>query len=139
MAAAAFHSDSYRCAFSFAGISSLGLLLSEQARPYGRDSVAVDELRGDLGHATLAQLDAASPAKRAPSVAIPLMLVYGDQDTIVPPEQSDLMARAMTAAGKSVEVVALPGENHYLTKTKTRTEMLHPARGVPGQEPPTTP
>jgi dipeptidyl aminopeptidase/acylaminoacyl peptidase len=124
MAGAAFHSDSYRCAFSFAGVSSLGLLLSEEARPYGADSVAVDELRGDLGRATQAQLEAASPAKHAQSVTIPLMLVYGDQDTIVPPEQSDLMARAMMAAGKPVELTVLAGENHYLTKTKTRTEML---------------
>lgn len=124
MAGAAFHSDSYRCAFSYAGLSSLGLLLTEEGRAYGPDSAAIDALRADLGQATLAQLEAASPAKHAQTVAIPLMLVYGDQDTVVLPEQSDLMARAMAAAGRPVQVVMLHGDNHYLTRTQTRTEML---------------
>jgi dipeptidyl aminopeptidase/acylaminoacyl peptidase len=124
MAGAAFHSDRYRCAFSYAGISSLGLLLNEEARSYGRDSASMEELRGDVGSATLAQLEAASPAKHAASVAIPLMLIHGDQDTVVPLEQSQLMARAMAAAGKPMDLVVLSGENHYLTRTQTRAEML---------------
>jgi dipeptidyl aminopeptidase/acylaminoacyl peptidase len=34
------------------------------------------------------------------------------------------MEKAMKAAGKSVEFITLSGENHYLTKSATRTQTL---------------
>jgi dipeptidyl aminopeptidase/acylaminoacyl peptidase len=42
----------------------------------------------------------------------------------VPIEQSLNMAKALTAAGKPVEMVTLPEENHYLTRAATRTQTL---------------
>jgi dienelactone hydrolase len=139
MAGAAFHSDSYRCAASFGGISDLGQLITEQLRTYGRDSRTIDGLRGDLGRASLAQLDAASPAKHANSVAIPLLLMHADQDTIVPMEQSTLMARAMTRAGKPVDLAVIHADNHYLVQAQTRTEMLTRLGGFLAKNLPTTP
>lgn len=124
LAAAAYHSDSYRCAVSIAGISNLGLLLNQQARAYGRESAALDSLRGDLGRSNLAQLDAASPVRSVKQVAIPLLLIHGDQDTVAAPEQSTVMAKAMTTAGKPVQLVLLKGENHYLTKPESRLQTL---------------
>ncbi len=57
------------------------------------------------------------------------------QDTVVPIEQSQLMANAMKAAGKPVEFVTLANENHYLTKAATRTQTPGSAPGLPGEEP----
>jgi dipeptidyl aminopeptidase/acylaminoacyl peptidase len=34
------------------------------------------------------------------------------------------MANALKAAGKPVEYVVLAGENHYMTRSATRTQML---------------
>ena len=39
-------------------------------------------------------------------------------------EQSEIMARAMQAAGKPVEFVALAGEDHWLSRSETRLQML---------------
>jgi pimeloyl-ACP methyl ester carboxylesterase len=124
MAGAAFHSDSYRCAVAIAGISDLGLLLVEESRVYGRDSTALEELRGELSKTSMEGLAAASPGRHAGEVRIPLLLIHGDQDTVVPLEQSMAMQRAMAAAKKPVELVVLQGENHYLTRAQTRTQTL---------------
>lgn len=139
MAAAAFHSDRYRCAVSLAGISHLGLLLTEEGRIYGRDSGALDELRGDLSQAGGPKLEAASPALHAASVSIPLLLIHGDQDTVVPMEQSNRMVQAMEAAHRPVDFVVLKGENHYLVHGSTRTEALARIGDFLGKNLPVTP
>ena len=65
-----------------------------------------------------------SPAYHADGVRIPLLLIHGDKDTVVPIEQSEEMVEAMKHAGKPVQFVTLTGDNHYLTKSATRTQFL---------------
>lgn len=124
MAGAAFHSDDYRCAAAIAGVADLGLLLGESVNLYGKDSAAQEQLRAMLGQSSSQKLAQTSPAQHAANIKIPLLLIHGDQDTVVPPEQSEMMVKAMKAAGRPVEYVVLAGENHYLTKSATRTQML---------------
>ncbi|HEX5264971.1 MAG TPA: prolyl oligopeptidase family serine peptidase, partial [Phenylobacterium sp.] len=71
-----------------------------------------------------ALLASTSPARHAGSVGIPILLIHGDKDTVVPIEQSQRMADAMKAAGKPVEFITLADENHYLVKSATRTQTL---------------
>jgi len=52
------------------------------------------------------------------------MLMHGPDDTVVPIRQTYIMADAMKRAGKPVEVVELAGEDHWLSRGATRTEML---------------
>jgi dipeptidyl aminopeptidase/acylaminoacyl peptidase len=124
LAGATMHPEAYRCAASIAGVADLGLLLVEKKRLYGADSVSMDSWRRALGDAPLAKLQATSPSHLAAKARAPVLLIHGDRDTIVPFEQSTVMADALKAAGKSVELVALPNENHYLTHAATRTRML---------------
>jgi dienelactone hydrolase len=124
LAGAAFHSDAYRCAASFAGISDLGLLGVEEGRLYGRDSSGMKEFHDMLGKASPEKLAQVSPAKHAADVNIPVLLIHGDKDTVVQLEQTTLMADALKGAGKPVETVILADENHYLTRASTRTQML---------------
>ncbi len=124
MAGAAFHPDAYRCAAAIAGVSDLGLLLGENVNLYGKDSAAQEQLRVMLGQSTSQKLASTSPAQHAGDIKIPLLLIHGDQDTVVPPEQSEVMVKAMRAANRPVEYVVMVGENHYLTKSATRTQML---------------
>ncbi len=42
----------------------------------------------------------------------PFLLIYGDQDEIVPPEQSRLLAERLSAAGEDVTVVEMRGSGH---------------------------
>jgi dipeptidyl aminopeptidase/acylaminoacyl peptidase len=55
---------------------------------------------------------------------LPILLIHGTNDTVVPIEQSRLMAAALTKAGKSVQLVTLESEDHWLTSGETRLQML---------------
>lgn len=64
---------------------------------------------------------AASPAALLPS-GVPLLLVHGGRDDIVPPGQSRAYAEAAAAAGDEVELVELPDADHFDV-----VEVGHPA------------
>jgi dipeptidyl aminopeptidase/acylaminoacyl peptidase len=57
-------------------------------------------------------------------VRAPVLLIHGRDDTVVPIAQSQLMQRALAAAGKSVQLVELEGEDHWLSRPQTRLETL---------------
>lgn len=124
LAGASLHPDAYRCAASIAGISHLGQFIIEKSRTYGRASGTIDELKAKLGAASSAKLLDQSPARHADDVKVPVLLIHGDEDTVVDIAQSELMAERLKAAGKPYEFIVLQGENHYLTKTATRTQTL---------------
>lgn len=65
-----------------------------------------------------------SPINAIDKIAIPVMIIHGRDDTVVPFEQSQRMADAMKAAGKNVEFVPLAGEDHWLSRSETRQKML---------------
>ena len=124
LAGATMHPEAYKCAASIAGVADLGLLLEQLWRTSGDDSAGIGELRAMLGAADKGKLNATSPALLVSKATAPLLLIHGDQDTIVAPQQSQVMANALKAAGKPVEYVVLAGENHYMTRSATRTQML---------------
>ena len=53
-----------------------------------------------------------SPSAQAARIAPPVLLVHGDADTRVPVEQSVMMEAALSAAGRSVELLLIPGAQH---------------------------
>lgn len=124
LAGATMHPEAYKCAASIAGVADLGLLLEQLWRTSGDDSAGIGELRAMLGAADKGKLNATSPALLVSKATAPILLIHGDQDTIVAPQQSQVMANALKAAGKPVEYVVLAGENHYMTRSATRTQML---------------
>jgi dipeptidyl aminopeptidase/acylaminoacyl peptidase len=62
--------------------------------------------------------------KAASQVRAPVLILYSADDTVVPPSQSQDMARALKEHGKTVQVVELKGDDHWLSYTETRTQML---------------
>lgn len=127
LAGAAYEGRTYRCAVSIAGLSDLKRMLSWEAEQTGsrRDSTQRYWSRfmgaKDLNDPILDQI---SPAKHAADVAIPVMLIHGKDDTVVDIEQSRIMAAALTAAGKPVELVTLAGEDHWLSRPDTRVKTM---------------
>ena len=126
MAAATLQPGLYRCAAAGAGLSDLNAFLvwnrdrggkNGYGARYWKTSVA---LKGENDPAG----DAVSPAKHAAAVQGPFMLIHGREDTTVPLEQTEIMANAMRAAGKPVEVVILENETHHIESASTRTKML---------------
>ena len=124
LAGATLFPTAYRCAASIAGVSDLGLLLSEEARLYGRESAGLEELRTELGVMEPGKIGAMSPARHAHAAKAPILLIHGDKDTVVLPLQSYLMAERLKSLNQPHELLILPNENHYLTRTATRTQTL---------------
>jgi dipeptidyl aminopeptidase/acylaminoacyl peptidase len=117
----------YRCAVSVAGPADLKRMLVDSSRNFesNQNSTMRYWLRF-MGADGVKDPDLAviSPAKLADKVEIPLMLIHGKDDTVVPYVQSTIMADAMKKAGKPVELVTLPSEDHWLSRGATRLQML---------------
>jgi dipeptidyl aminopeptidase/acylaminoacyl peptidase len=127
MAGLTLDSDVYRCGVSVAGVSDLRRMVNAEARQErNRDSQTVRYWNRFMGAARLNDraLDELSPAHLAASVNSPLLLIHGKDDTVVPIQQSRVMAEALRRAGKPVEFVELPGEDHWLSRSETRQRML---------------
>lgn len=73
---------------------------------------ACQALLGGAPDAVPERYAAASPAALLP-IGVPLLLVHGDGDDVVPPSQSHVFARAARVAGDDVEVVDVPGADHF--------------------------
>ena len=114
----------YRCAVSVAGISDLRRFrkwtvenhLSSSQRNWDRFMGTADQKDPDL----LAVL----PIEHVNAVSVPVLLIHGRDDTVVPYEQSDLMLNALKRAVKSVEMLTLKHEDHWLSRGETRLQML---------------
>ena len=55
---------------------------------------------------------------------VPILLLHGSQDTVVPILQSEVMDQALTEAGKPHKFVRLDGEDHWLSHPSTRERIL---------------
>lgn len=60
-----------------------------------------------------------SPIHHIEDIASPLILFQGLEDRIVPPEQSELMYRALAARGVPVAYMAFDGEQHGFRRAET--------------------
>jgi len=100
--------DLFRCAISFAGISDI-VTLRKKARYYSNKSVILKQLGDDKE-----QLRQTSPRRLAQHIKIPILMIHGNDDTVVPVEQSRLMVEALNKYQKRYEYVELEGGSHYL-------------------------
>lgn len=116
----------YRCAVAVAGVADMHRMLSEISAGSGADRRALEFWRA-LSSAKGQDLDEISPAHLAAKADAPVLLIHGENDTVVPIEQSQLMQKALNAAGKPVELVVMPGEDHWLSIAATRQVMLEKA------------
>lgn len=126
LAGMALEPGTYRCAVSVAGVSDLRAMLAEEERQGARGDAnpAIRYWRRFMGADGVGdtRLDALSPARNAAAVQGPILLIHGRNDTVVPFAQSELMVRAMGAA--PARLVALEGEDHFLSTAATRQQML---------------
>jgi dienelactone hydrolase len=110
--------DLFRCAVSIAGISDPKLLEHEHD-----DSLYGAALRRQIGD-NPERLARETPLLHAAQVRIPVLLVHGEDDTVVPVEQSQAMAAALERNGKHYGLLRIAGGDHSLTSGPARVEML---------------
>ena len=125
LAGATLDAGIYRCAASLAGPADMREMLKGWPKPtMGAESARFWDRFVGIEDGNMAPADAISPAKHADRVTIPILLIHGKDDTVVPYRQSEIMASALKSAGKPYEFVTLEGEDHWLSTGKTRLEML---------------
>ena len=114
----------YRCAVSVEGISDLSRLRKWTAEnQLGRAQRYWDRYMGITDQKDPV-LTAISPIEHIGAVTAPILLIHGRDDTVVPYEQSDVMLTALKRAGKSVEMITMKNEDHWLSRSATRLQML---------------
>lgn len=128
--------DRYRCAAAIAGVSDLIIMQSETERGrYGRRGGEAEWWRLSMGdrREDPELMRRISPARNAERVQVPVLLMHGVDDTVVPIEQSRLMDRRLRGAGKDVRYVEMRGDDHWLSNAETRTQMLRELETFLGQ------
>ncbi len=125
LAGATLDTGVYRCAVAVSGPADLRRMVGgsegTSRRYWARFMGATN-----AGDPVLSQI---SPAAHADKVSIPLMMIHGKDDTVVPIEQSRLMAEALRKAGKPFELITQNGADHWLSRGDTRLQTLTAAVG----------
>lgn len=100
--------DLFKCAVSFAGMSDL-VKMRDNFRWFANKNTARKQFGEDKD-----QLKQTSPARMAEKVKIPILLIHGDDDVVVPVNQSRIMAAALKDEGKQYEYIELEEGTHNL-------------------------
>jgi dipeptidyl aminopeptidase/acylaminoacyl peptidase len=87
------------------------------------ESRYLDEIVGELPGAAAVFRDR-SPVTHAAAIRVPLLLLQGDADEVVPPAQAHVLADAVRAAGGTVELHVYEGEGHGWSRRATVQDEL---------------
>jgi len=126
LAGGAFTPDLYKCVVSIGGISDVPELIREDTEYLQQNHWVYTYLKmtiGDLAH-DRGDLKAISPVNAVDRFTAPVLLIHGADDTVVPFEQSKIMATALEKSGKSYSLVELEDEDHWLSEGDTRIAAL---------------
>lgn len=110
MAGATMSPDLYKCAVAGAGVSDLNAMIKWEKEQGGADSRAVVYWTARMGNDEQARK--ASPVAYVDAVKIPVLLIHGERDSVVPIEQSEIFEKALKAAGKTVTFIRFPDQEH---------------------------
>ncbi|WP_161965818.1 alpha/beta hydrolase family protein [Steroidobacter cummioxidans] len=124
LAGAAFTPELYACAVSINGVSNLPLMLSLAEQYAGKQSDLVAYWRDHIGPKTSPEVISKSPSRAADNVRAPVLLLHGVNDSVVPVVQSREMAKALKSLSKPHTLIELPGEDHWLSRSESRTRVL---------------
>ncbi len=119
LAALAFH-DTFSAGASYYGVSDLEALARDTHK---FESRYLDRLVGPYPEAA-AIYQERSPIHAVDRINCALILLQGLDDTVVPPNQSSLMAAAVRAKGRPVAYVTFPGEQHGFRKAENIVRAL---------------
>ncbi len=100
--------DLFQCAVSFAGMSDL-IRMSNNFRYFTNKNTARKQFGEDRG-----QLKETSPVRLVERIKAPVLLIHGKDDSVVPVEQSRVMASALKDDGKTYEYIELEDGTHHL-------------------------
>lgn len=100
--------DLFQCAISFAGISDVKRM-RDGAWHYSNKNVIKEQFGNDTD-----QLKKTSPVRAVEKVKVPILLIHGSDDAVVPVEQSRIMVDELKEKGKTYEYIELEQGSHHL-------------------------
>jgi dipeptidyl aminopeptidase/acylaminoacyl peptidase len=109
--------DFYKCAISFAGVSDVYELVRDSRAFWLNYNVVDEQIGRDRKH-----LEEISPINYVDKIKVPILLIHGESDRQVKPFHSEEMHKKLQKAGKPVEFVSLPDEDHYLSMERNRID-----------------
>jgi dipeptidyl aminopeptidase/acylaminoacyl peptidase len=106
--------DLYKCAVSIAGVSDLEDFITWRKRNWGSDSEGYRYWLKAIGDPDKdeAKLKAVSPLQLADKIKIPVLLLHGTDDFVVPIAQSRAIKKALDRNGKKTELIEFEKEGH---------------------------
>jgi dipeptidyl aminopeptidase/acylaminoacyl peptidase len=108
----------YRCAVSFAGVADMPGMLRYDG------SFLNGERNKDYLREQAPDLKGVSPLNFAADFSIPVLLMHGKADMVVPVKQSRQMADRLKAAGKDYRYVEQPLGDHHFSREADRLQFL---------------
>jgi dipeptidyl aminopeptidase/acylaminoacyl peptidase len=124
LAGAAFTPDVYACAASVNGIADIPQMAGFIRERGGDDSPAYRSWQDLIGNPSDQDIIAFSPSRSIEAIRAPILLIHATNDTVVPPSQSRIFADLLRRKGKDVELIELPGEDHWLSTGQSRLVVL---------------
>jgi dipeptidyl aminopeptidase/acylaminoacyl peptidase len=109
------HGDLLRAGVSLYGVTDLHALADSTHRFESRYMDRIVGLRPDSNE----RYSSRSPVTHAASIKVPVLLLQGDDDKVVPPEQARLLVDAVERAGGTVEYHVYEGEGHGFVRPET--------------------
>lgn len=128
MSALTFHDD-FAAGASYFGVADIKSL-AEHTHDF--ESRYMDRLVGTLPEQEEVYL-ARSPIHHTDQLTTPIILFQGLEDAVVPPEQSEALARALTERGVPHKYVTYEGEQHGFRRAKTIIHALESELAFYGQ------
>lgn len=125
LAGATFTPKLYQCAVSIHGVSDLNAMIDYEKGEHGSDSWVLNYFSRSMArdYFTPERLAAHSPANFAGGVQIPVMLVHGEDDKVVPIKQSEIMFEKLKSAGKAVSFIPLEDTGHSYGEEEIRINL----------------
>jgi dipeptidyl aminopeptidase/acylaminoacyl peptidase len=126
LAGAAFTPDVYKCAISLNGVSDLDVMMKTERSSYGSNHWVVaywDRVMAN-GNYKRNYLASVSPINFVSDIKIPVLLIHGEYDEIVPFKQSKNMYETMKDEDKDVTFIELNNGDHFLSTAENRIKAM---------------
>lgn len=126
LAGGAFTPDLYKCVAAIAPVTDLNWMLTLEKRESGGDSAVYEYWKKLIGDKSKdkAKIEAISPANAAANFKAPVLLIHGNDDTVVPIGQSIRMENELKKAGKTVTFIRQKQADHWLSTSEVRLQTL---------------
>jgi len=126
LAGATFTPKLYQCAVSINGVANVKQMLEDEENDYGEDHWVLSYWQESISNGTIGKdyLEKISPIFHVNNVQIPILLIHGEHDVVVPFSQSENMYEKLKVAGKQVQIIELQEGDHHLSNGINRLEAL---------------